>query len=136
MTESNILKKIISYNKPISLEKYIHLCLFGTDGYYKNSNVIGKFGDFITAPEISQLFGEIIGLFIVDLWQNNIKKSFNLIELGPGKGTLLLDILNITNKYKIFQQSLNIHLIEKNIKLIKIQKNNLSKHGIDIKKIN
>lgn len=134
MIESKILNQIKNYNKPINLEKYINLCLFGKDGYYKNFNIIGKSGDFITSPEISQLFGEIIGLYVVDYWQNFIKKPFNLIELGPGKGTLLLDILNITNKFENIRKSMSLNLVEQNINLINIQKFNFKKKQIDIKK--
>ena len=64
MTGNKIIKKIIELNKPITIEKYIQLCLDGNFGYYNNSIAIGKKGDFITSPEISQLFGEILGLFI------------------------------------------------------------------------
>ena len=100
MIDNKIIKKIIEFNKPITIEKYIELCLNGDDGYYNNSMAIGKKGDFITSPEISQLFGEILGLFIYFFWDKKIDKNFNLVELGPGRGTLLKDILNITKKKK------------------------------------
>ena len=134
-----IKKEVINYikkkDRPISIEKYIDLCLYSKDGYYKNSNVIGRKGDFITSPEISQLFGEIIGLVIYSYWYNKIKKSFNLIELGPGRGTLLIDLLNITKKFTDFQDSLSIYLIEKNSKLAKEQKENVNKFIYKLKKI-
>lgn len=126
MHERKILDEIKKIGKPITIEKYIDLCLYGKNGYYKKSNILGKKGDFTTAPEISQLFGEIIGLFILDKWNNSIKQEFNLIELGPGNGTLILDILRITKKFINFNQSLKIHLIEKNKNLKKKQKELLS----------
>ena len=95
MHKNIILEKIIKIRKPITIEKFTNLCLYSKNGYYKNTDVIGQSGDFITAPEISQLFGEIIGLYIFDFWKNKINEPFDLIELGPGKGTLLIDILRI-----------------------------------------
>ena len=93
MNNKSIIDKIIKINKPITVKKYIDLCLYSTDGYYKKSYILGSKGDFITAPETSQLFGEIIGLYLLNYWQEELNTSFNLIELGPGHGTLLLDIL-------------------------------------------
>ena len=136
MQKNIIFEKIIKIKKPITIEKFIDLCLYSKNGYYTNSNIIGRSGDFITAPEISQLFGEIIGLYIYDFWQNKINKPFNLIELGPGNGTLLIDILRINSGFNKFKESISIELIEKNIKLISKQKNQLIKNKIEIKKIN
>ena len=135
MIKEKIIKKIIHNDQPITMEKYIEFCLHDTHGYYNNNNILGKSGDFITAPEISQLFGEIIGLCIYSLWKNNINQSFNLIELGPGKGTLLKDILNITKTFSKFQKSLNIKLIETNDDLIKQQKYNLKNNVLHTKNI-
>ena len=136
MFERKTINKITKINKPITIEKYIKLCLYSKDGYYNNSKIIGKAGDFITAPEISQLFGEIIGLFFLSFWKNKINKPFNLVELGPGRGTLLIDILNIAKKFSEFEKSITINLIEKNNKLIKEQKNNLVKFNFDFLDIN
>ena len=138
MHKDKILKEIIKKkinSKIISIEKFTEACLYGKFGYYDNSNVIGKKGDFITSPEISQLFGDIIGLFIFYHWKTNLKKKFNFYELGPGKGTLLIDLLNITKKFNEFQKSMNIYLIEKNIKLIEVQKSNILSLNYKPKKI-
>ena len=135
MIKERIIKKILDNNQSITIEKYIEFCLYDNHGYYTNNNIVGKSGDFITAPEISQLFGEIIGLSIYSLWKNTINQSFNLIELGPGKGTLLIDILNITKKFPKFQKSLNIKLIEINDDLIKQQKYNLKTNVLHTKNI-
>ncbi|MDC0037100.1 SAM-dependent methyltransferase [Alphaproteobacteria bacterium] len=132
---AEIVKKKVK-SKIISIEKFTKECLYGKFGYYNNSNVIGKKGDFITAPEISQLFGDIIGLFILYHWKTKIKKKFNFYELGPGKGTFLIDLLNITKKFNEFQKSMNIYLIEKNIKLIVVQKSNILSFNSKPKKIN
>jgi len=119
----------------ISLDKFIDICLFSKDGYYKKAKPIGKKGDFTTAPEISQLFGEILGLYIYNFWQKKINTKFNLIELGPGKGTLISDILRITQSFDKFHNLMNIHLIEINKKLIKLQKKNIQKIYFNLKKI-
>ena len=118
MHNENIYKKIKKIKDPITIEKFIEVSLYDEDGYYTNSNVLGSTGDFITSPEITQLFGEILGLYILDYWKNYVNKKFNLIELGPGRGTLLLDILKITevNKSIIFIFN-KIDLIE-NIKIL------------------
>ena len=135
MIKEKIIKKITDNNQPITMEKYIEFCLYDNHGYYTNNKILGKPGDFITAPEISQLFGEILGLSIYSLWKNNINQSFNLIELGPGKGTLLIDILNITKTFSKFQKSLNIKLIEINDDLINQQKYNLKTNVLYTKNI-
>ena len=139
MHKNKILEELVKKkvkSKIISIEKFTEACLYGKFGYYNNSDVIGKKGDFITSPEISQLFGEIIGLFILYHWKINLKKKFNFYELGPGKGTLLIDLLNITKKFNEFQKSMNIYLIEKNIKLIEVQKSNILSFKSKPKKIN
>ena len=135
MHKENILKKLTTFKNPITIEKFIKLSLYDQEGYYSSSNVIGSSGDFITSPEISQLFGEILGLYILNYWQNNIKKKFNLIELGPGRGTLLLDIIKITEKFNNFNVAVSIKLIEKNTNLINKQKTNFNKFNLNLKKI-
>ena len=123
---NQINKKLINHIKKdstgIPLDKFIEICLFEKHGYYRNNQPIGKTADFITAPEISQLFGEILGLYIYDVWYQHLKCNFNLIELGPGKGTLLTDILRINKNFTSFLNSINLNLIEINKKLIKLQK--------------
>ena len=100
----------------IPLDKFIEICLFSKDGYYKTCQPIGEKADFTTAPEISQLFGEILGLYIYNLWNKHLDSHFNLIELGPGKGTLISDILRINKPFESFRDSVSVNLIEiKNI---------------------
>ena len=125
MIKKKIINEILKEKKGISLEKFIDVCLFDKDDYYQNVMTLGKSGDFITAPEISQLFGEILGLYILNLWKEKYKKRINLIELGPGNGTLLIDVLRITKPLFDFHYFLDIHLIEKNFFLVTKQKQNL-----------
>ncbi len=122
MHNKNIINLLKRNKNSISVEHFIDLSLNSKKGYYINSKVIGSQGDFITAPEISQLFGEIIGLYVFNFWSSKINNSFKLIELGPGKGTLLADILRITNSFNNFKRYSEIFLVEKNINLIKYQK--------------
>ncbi|PPR45115.1 MAG: hypothetical protein CFH18_00528 [Alphaproteobacteria bacterium MarineAlpha5_Bin8] len=134
MVNKKIINEISKSNRGISIEKYINICLFDTEGYYNNVNPLGKSGDFITAPEISQLFGEIIGLYIYNIWKEKFNNNFNLIELGPGKGSLLLDILRITKGFSKFKENLNIYLIEINKTLINKQKKNILFNKLDLQK--
>ncbi len=118
----------------IDVSEFIDLCQFSNKGYYINNDPIGQNNDFITSPEISQMFGEIIGMFFINFWKKNIKGDFNLIELGPGTGTLIEDIIRTAKLSKDFLNSVNIFLIEKNDALIKKQKERLSNYNV--KKIN
>ena len=73
MIRNKIINEMQKENKAISLERFIDICLFNNDGYYESAKPIGKSGDFITAPEISQLFGEILGLYIFNAWHEKFK---------------------------------------------------------------
>ena len=102
--KEKILKKI-KKNNGIGLDEYLKICLYDQKhGYYFSQNVIGRDGDFITAPEISQIFGELIGLFIINEWIiTNKKKPLQIIEFGPGKGTLASDIIRTINAIPFLQ---------------------------------
>ena len=139
--DANLKTKIISHikdNGPINLSSFMEMCLHDKQfGYYSNSNVIGKNGDFITAPEVSQVFGELIAANIID---NQIKSNFfkaNIVDLGPGKGTLISDILSTIKKLKKSNYYLNPILYEKSDILRQIQKNKLKINNCSwIKNIN
>ena len=134
--KEKIIKKIKSNKGYIPLDEYIKISMYDkNNGYYIKKNPIGRFGDFITAPEISQLFGEMLGIYIIDYWKNYIKKNFTIIELGPGRGTLLKDFLNIGNKYQNYLSKLDLILIEKNNLLKKEQKKTLSNNINNLKSI-
>ena len=121
--KKKLIKKIIEKRNALRVDEYISHLLYEKNSYYISKNPIGYRGDFITSPEISQMFGEILGIYILNYWQEKIQCRFNLIELGPGKGTLLGDILRTTKLDNRFNNSANIKLIERNKKLIKMQKN-------------
>ncbi|KAF2078047.1 hypothetical protein CYY_000685 [Polysphondylium violaceum] len=96
-------------------------------GYYMNKDVFGQGGDFITAPEISQLFGEMIGIWCVSTWEQMGKpEKFQIVELGPGRGTLMSDLLRCTKVFKEFYAALaGVHMVEASPALRKLQKEKL-----------
>tara|TARA_B100000575_G_scaffold207868_1_gene169176 strand:- start:5992 stop:7029 length:1038 start_codon:yes stop_codon:yes gene_type:complete len=126
--EEKIKSQILSNKKEMRLDKFISHALFNKDGYYYNKKPIGLKYDFITSPEISQMFGEIIGTYLFYMWQKKINSRFNFIELGPGKGTLFKDIVNTVSNFSSFLTQAKIKFVEINEELIKIQKNTISKY--------
>ena len=111
----NKIKKIVKNDSFIYLDDFIRTVLQDHDsGYYTNKNPIGKKGDFITAPEVSQLYGEILALSIVNKILQKGILYFNLLELGPGKGTLMKDIVRIFKKTLDKNISYSIHFNEIN----------------------
>ena len=122
MNIKKILIDKIKKNGSLNVAEFIEICQFENDGYYLKNNPIGRDNDFITSPEISQMFGEVLTIFLINLWGKKIKNNFNLVELGPGKGTLLNDILRSSSSNQKFLNSMDLTLIEKNKSLIGIQK--------------
>lgn len=114
-----IIEADIGVNGPIGLDRYMALCLSHPEhGYYQQRQPFGKTGDFTTAPEISQMFGELVGLWLVHMWQMaGAPASFALVELGPGRGTLMADILRVARVQPSFLQAAEIYLLENSEKL-------------------
>lgn len=108
------LRQIIRKGGPISIARYMAACLYDPrQGYYATRSAIGAEGDFITAPEVSQMFGELIGLWAVQMWTDmGCPKDFQLIELGPGNGTLMADILRAARIAPDFLNSTCVTLVE------------------------
>ncbi len=107
------------------LDKFMEQAL---TAYYNSRDPLGVDGDFTTAPEISQLFGEIIGIWAVQQWiKLGSPSSINLIEIGPGRGTLMADLLRGTQHVTAFHDALSIHLIETSDTLKDKQKTTLQK---------
>ncbi len=122
----------IEMTGPMPLTEYMHLCLTDpTDGYYKNRQAIGSGGDFITAPETSQMFGELIGVWCLQAWEQLGKPSpFNLVEFGPGLGTLMADLLRATRISPDFMTAVRIHMVEVSENLKRRQEQKLA--GTDV----
>ncbi|CAA0829993.1 Protein of unknown function (DUF185 [Striga hermonthica] len=122
------LKNLIKFRGgPITIAEYMEEVLTNPKtGFYINRDVFGAGGDFITSPEVSQMFGEMVGIWAMCLWeQMGQPERVNLVELGPGRGTLLADLLRGASKFKSFTQSLQIHMVECSPVLRELQYQNL-----------
>ena len=126
----DVLQPILEVKGPMPVADYMELALQHPEfGYYRRKNPLGKTGDFITAPEISQMFGEMIGLWCADIWRQMGKpEHMTLLELGPGQGTLMHDALRATAKIKGFHAALQVHLLESNQALRNMQQAKLVEH--------
>ncbi len=115
MTKLNdILLRRIAAAGPMGVAEYMAECLLHPEhGYYTSRPAFGEAGDFITAPEISQMFGELIGLCLAQAWIDQGRpEAFVLAELGPGRGTLMADVLRVTKMVPGFHDGLEIILFE------------------------
>lgn len=108
---------------PMSVAAYMAACLFDpTHGFYPTRDPLGAEGDFITAPEISQMFGEMIGLWCVQSWMDmGQPQTINLIELGPGRGVMMNDILRAARIAPKFIKAARVTLIEASAALQAVQ---------------
>lgn len=125
MTDLNDhLIKLIKLHGPITVSNYMTEALTNPKyGYYVNQNPFGKKGDFITAPEVSQMFGELIGLWFADLWLKLGRPvKVHLIELGPGNGTLMADVIRVLDVLPEFLKVIDLHFVEASPQLKNIQK--------------
>ena len=119
--------EMIKASGPMPVDQYMKLCLTDPDhGYYCQNNPLGSEGDFTTAPEISQIFGELVGLWLYDeASKQGIADSAVLCELGPGRGTLMADLLR-TYEAIDSNRCWDVFLAEINPTLIKAQKAQLA----------
>ncbi|MEO1150363.1 MAG: SAM-dependent methyltransferase [Pseudomonadota bacterium] len=131
------LKAVIKQRGPLSVSDFMADALYHPqDGYYMSANAhgrkspLGADGDFTTAPEISQIFGEILGLWLVQSWLDmGSPKPFNLVELGPGRGTLMDDILRAARLRPEFVDAAHIWLVETSGRLRHEQQKRLKPHN-------
>ncbi len=132
MTESftERLARHISVNGPLPLAEFMHWAMSDpAQGYYSTCQPIGRAGDFITAPEVSQMFGELLGIWAIAAWQAiGSPARFNLVEIGPGRGTLMADMLRAAASHPSFMSSANIILVETSDSLTQTQKETLVGH--------
>ena len=132
----DILRAHIRRDGPIPVDEYMRVCLsHPRHGYWRQAGNIGAGGDFITAPEISQIFGELIGLWCAAVWDAMGRPSpLRLVELGPGRGTLMRDCLRATERIAGLHDALGIHLVEMSPPLREAQRRMLatSRRGHDL----
>ena len=122
------IKKLIKSSGPMPVWRYMELCLtHPSHGYYISRDPLGREGDFTTSPEVSQMFGELLGLWVASVWKAMGSPSLlRLIELGPGRGTMMADALRALRVLPPLYQALSIHLVEINPVLREKQKAALS----------
>ena len=122
------IKKLIKSSGPMPVWRYMELCLTHPEhGYYVSRDPLGREGDFITAPEVSQMFGELLGLWTASVWKAiGSPPVLRLVELGPGRGTMMADALRALRVLPPLFQSLSIHMVEINPVLRDKQKATLS----------
>ena len=119
----DILKRRLSDQGSMSVADYMAWCLTGDDTqYYRRGNPIGASGDFVTAPEVSQIFGELIAVWAITVWQAmGCPRPFVLAELGPGRGTLMQDALRAAGAVPAFREAAQVHLVETSSTLREMQ---------------
>jgi NADH dehydrogenase [ubiquinone] 1 alpha subcomplex assembly factor 7 len=110
------IKKLIKTSGPLPVWRYMQLCLTHPEhGYYISRDPLGREGDFITSPEVSQMFGELLGLWSASVWRSmGSPATLRLIELGPGRGTMMADALRALRVLPPMYQALSVHLVEIN----------------------
>jgi NADH dehydrogenase [ubiquinone] 1 alpha subcomplex assembly factor 7 len=122
------IRRLIKLAGPMPVSEFMGLCLgHPKHGYYVTHDPIGASGDFTTAPEISQMFGELVGLWAAAVWRNmGAPGNIRLIELGPGRGTMMLDMLRAANVMREFRRLVTVDLIETSPTLTARQKQTLA----------
>jgi NADH dehydrogenase [ubiquinone] 1 alpha subcomplex assembly factor 7 len=125
------LAQRIARHGPMTLAEYMTECLLHPElGYYTRRDPLGQSGDFITAPEISQMFGELIGLWLAQVWMDQgAPGDAILVELGPGRGTLMADALRATRNVPGLHAAMKVHLIEASPHLREVQSQTLADHA-------
>lgn len=125
-----LLLRQIAAQGPLNVAQYMTLCLLHPEhGYYTTRDPLGAQGDFTTAPEISQMFGEMLGLWLAQVWHDQgARAPFTLAELGPGRGTLMADIMRATKRVPGFHASARLHLVEASPVLQAAQADRLAPH--------
>lgn len=127
------LRRRIELAGPLSLAQFMTESLWHpSEGYYARSEVLGAAGDFVTAPEIHQMFGELVGLWCVSVWrQMGSPARFLVVELGPGRGTLMADLLRAARAAPGFLEAAALHLVEASPRLRERQRAALAGHAAE-----
>jgi NADH dehydrogenase [ubiquinone] 1 alpha subcomplex assembly factor 7 len=122
------LRERIRRDGPLTVSQYMQTCISDSEhGYWRRRDTIGAAGDFVTAPEISQIFGELIGLWSAVTWQQlGSPRPLRLVELGPGRGTLMRDVLRAVRRVSGFMEAVTVHLVEISEALRRVQQATLA----------
>lgn len=122
------IRALVRLNGPMPVFDYMGMCLGDPEhGYYMAREPFGAAGDFITAPDVSQMFGEIIGAFLIETWERLGRPApFQLVEFGPGRGTLMADVLRIARRVPSFVAAARLTLVETSPRLRAAQKATLA----------
>ncbi|MEA2986216.1 MAG: dehydrogenase [ubiquinone] 1 alpha subcomplex assembly factor 7 [Alphaproteobacteria bacterium] len=128
------IRRLISIAGPMPIAQYMATCLsHPIHGYYMTRDPFGATGDFITAPEISQMFGELIGLWAGAVWrQMGSPENIRLVELGPGRGTMMADALRAAKVVPDFHSAIVVHLVELSPVLQQVQQQRLERFGVPV----
>jgi NADH dehydrogenase [ubiquinone] 1 alpha subcomplex assembly factor 7 len=128
------IRRRIAVAGPMPVAQYMELCLtHPRHGYYTTRDPLGTAGDFITAPEISQMFGELIGLWTAAVWRGmGSPDKLHLVELGPGRATMINDALRAAKVMPDFRAAIALHLIEISPTLERLQRQALSLSGVPV----
>ena len=117
------IRHAIAINGPMGVDTFMTLAV---SHYYATRDPFGQNGDFVTAPEISQMFGELLGIWVADTWMKlGSPGKFQLVEGGPGRGTLMADILRSTRRVEGMHEAAAIHLVETSPVLRQVQEQSL-----------
>lgn len=129
---ARLLAARIAAEGPIGLDRYMAECLLHPEhGYYATRDPFGRAGDFITAPEISQMFGEMLGLCLAQVWLDQGRPApFTLAEIGPGRGTLSADVARVIRSVPGMAEAARLHLIEASPALRAVQRETLAAHQV------
>jgi NADH dehydrogenase [ubiquinone] 1 alpha subcomplex assembly factor 7 len=124
----------IAENGPLTVEAFMQACLSdAASGAYTSRQPIGGAGDFITAPEISQIFGELIGLWSVSVWQSmGAPRAVTVAELGPGRGSLMADALRAWRAVPAFLDVISVALIETSPVMVAAQRSALREARVPV----
>ena len=128
------IRRIIAFDGPMPISEYMRTCLGHPKyGYYVTRDPLGPLGDFTTAPEISQMFGELLGAWAAAVWQQmGSPAHINLVELGPGRGMLMADALRAAQALPAFRAALAVHLVETSDVLAAKQRETLASSGVPV----
>ena len=126
------IDKIFFKDKSIPVDLFLDKILYHKKlGYYQKKNPFGKKGDFVTAPNISNVFSEMIAIWFVSFWENlNRPDRINFVELGPGNGDFSLSLINTLKRFPNLSRATKIYLYERSEKLIGIQKKKINSRKV------